>query len=56
MTKFVIFKDVVGYFRWRLIARNGEIVANSEGYSSKNAAETSARKVSIWASNAQVIA
>ncbi len=36
MTKFQIYKDRKGEYRWRLRARNGEIIADSnEGYSSK---------------------
>ncbi len=34
--KFEIFKDVKGEFRFRLKARNGEIVASSEGYKKKD--------------------
>ncbi len=36
MTKFQIYQDRKGEYRWRLRARNGEIIADSnEGYSSK---------------------
>ena len=36
MTKFQLYKDRKGEYRWRLRARNGEIIADSnEGYSSK---------------------
>ena len=36
MTKFQIFQDRRGEYRWRLRARNGEIIADgSEGYKSK---------------------
>lgn len=37
--KFEIFKDNAGEYRFRLRAGNGEIIANSEGYTSKNACE-----------------
>jgi uncharacterized protein YegP (UPF0339 family) len=33
--KFEIFKDVSGQFRFRLVAPNGEIIATSEAYTSK---------------------
>jgi uncharacterized protein YegP (UPF0339 family) len=33
--RFEIFKDVVGKFRFRLKAQNGEIIAESQGYESK---------------------
>ena len=36
VTKFQLYKDRKGDYRWRLRARNGEIIADSnEGYSSK---------------------
>ncbi len=35
MTKFEIYKDSQGEFRWRLRAANGEVIANGEGYTSK---------------------
>ena len=34
--KFNIYKDKVGEFRWRLVATNGKIIADSgEGYNNK---------------------
>ena len=33
--KYQVYKDAAGEFRFRLIARNGEMVADSEGYESK---------------------
>jgi uncharacterized protein YegP (UPF0339 family) len=34
--KFIYYKDLVGMWRWRLVSRNGKIIADSgEGYSSK---------------------
>ena len=35
--KFQVYKDAVGKFRFRLYARNGEIIADSEGYETKEA-------------------
>jgi uncharacterized protein len=36
VTKFQLYKDRKGEYRWHLRARNGEIIADSnEGYSSK---------------------
>ena len=35
--KFELYKDARGEFRFRLKAGNGEIIATSEGYSSKSA-------------------
>jgi len=55
MTKFVIYRDVAGQYRWRLVARNGEKVAASEAYVSKHEAIDSAQKVAAWASEAQIV-
>jgi uncharacterized protein YegP (UPF0339 family) len=39
MGKFELFEDKSGEWRWNLKAKNGEIIATSEGYSSKQAAQ-----------------
>ena len=43
--KFEMYKDKAGRFRFRLKARNGEIIATSEGYSSKAACENGIESV-----------
>ena len=43
--RFVIYRDNAGYYRWYLQAVNGEKVAASEGYTSKQAAINSAGRV-----------
>ncbi len=35
--KFVVFKDASGQYRFRLVAPNGEIIATSEAYTTKQA-------------------
>ena len=36
MTKFEVYKDKIGEFRWRLTHTNGQVIANSgEGYTTK---------------------
>lgn len=35
MTKFEIYKDMKGEFRWRLRADNNQVIATGEGYTSK---------------------
>ena len=35
--KFEVFKDASGQFRFRLVAPNGEIIAASEAYTTKDA-------------------
>jgi uncharacterized protein len=37
--KFVVKKDRSGQFRFNLVAGNGEIIASSEAYTTKAAAE-----------------
>jgi uncharacterized protein YegP (UPF0339 family) len=37
--KFEIYKDKAGEFRFRLKSGNGEIIASSEGYTSKASCE-----------------
>lgn len=32
---FEIYQDVPGEWRWRLVAKNGEIIATGEGYTRK---------------------
>jgi len=44
--KFELYKYVKGEFRWRLIAFNGRIIANSdEGYGSKDGAKNGIESV-----------
>ena len=37
--KFVIFQDKKGYYRFRLLARNGKIIARSEAYMTRYGCE-----------------
>ncbi len=55
MAKFVVYKDVAGYYRWRLVAGNGEKVAASEAYASKANAARSAKRVREIASLAVIV-
>lgn len=54
-TKFVIYKDAVGGFRWRLVAGNGEKVAASESYTQHQTAVNSAYRVKEIANEAIVV-
>lgn len=54
MARFKIYPDVAGYYRWRLIANNGEKVAASEAYVSHSNAVRSAKRVKELASNANI--
>ena len=52
MAKFTFFRDTAGYFRWRLIARNGEQIAASEAYSTYANAVRSAKRIRELAGSA----
>jgi len=54
-SKFVIYIDKAGYHRWRLVARNGENVAASEAYASKQGAINSAVRVKSIAWEAEIV-
>lgn len=55
MARIDIYIDVAGQYRWRLVAGNGEKVAASEAYASKQGAIRSAQHVKAWASTAQIV-
>ena len=52
---FELFKDARGEFRFHLKAANGEIVASSEGYTSKVSAENGIKFVQTSAPGAAVV-
>lgn len=54
MTRFNIYKDIAGEYRWQLKASNGEIVAGSEGYTTKQNAINSAQWVKINTPSAKI--
>lgn len=54
MAKFAIYMDIAQQYRWRLIAGNGEKVAASEAYVSKQGAIRSAERVKALAATAQI--
>ncbi len=46
--KFVVFRDAGLLWRWRLVSRNGKIIADSgEGYESKANARRAARRLAV---------
>ena len=53
--KFEMYKDKAEEFRFRLKARNGEIIATSEGYSSKAACENGIESVRRNAPEAEIV-
>lgn len=52
--KFVLKKGPTGKFRFNLLARNGQVVATSEAYSSKAAAMGGIRSVQKVAAEASI--
>ncbi|UGT55005.1 YegP family protein [Nocardia asteroides] len=53
--KFEIFADASSKFRWRLKAGNGEIIATSQAYESKDAAKKGIASVQFNAASATVV-
>jgi len=53
--KFEIFKDTSGQYRFRLVAPNGEIIATSEAYTSKQACLDTIAAVKKYAPLAPIV-
>lgn len=53
--KFELYNDKSGEYRFRLKAGNGEVIAISEGYSSKSAALNGIDSVRRNAADAEVV-
>lgn len=53
--KFEMYEDKSGEFRFRLKARNGEIIATSEGYKAKASCENGIESVRKNAPEAEVV-
>jgi len=55
-TTFQVYEDAADEWRWRLVAANGEIVADSgEGYVSRRNAREAAERVQAYAPDADVL-
>ena len=52
--KFEIYEDKAGEFRFRLKARNGEIILSSEGYKAKASCKNGVESVRKNAADAKV--
>ena len=50
-----VYQDKKGNYRFRLLAKNGEPVAASEGYTKKATAMAAAKKLSEWVSKAVLV-
>jgi len=55
MPKFEIFRDITRQYRWRLKASNGEIIACSEAYVSKQSAINCIMLIKKLAPIAQIV-
>lgn len=53
--KFELFQDKSGGFRFNLLAGNGQVIASSETYSSRSAAEAGIDSVKKNAPDAEVV-
>ena len=53
--KFELFQDKAGDYRFRLKARNGEIIATSEGYQAKSSCESGIESVRKNAPDAPIV-
>ena len=53
--KFEMYKDKAGKFRFRLVAANGEIIAASEAYESKEGCSGGIESVRTNAPNAETV-
>lgn len=52
--KFELFADAADKFRWRLKAGNGEVIAQSQAYASKDAAKKGIASVQSHAASAAI--
>ena len=55
MAKFEVYPDESGEYRFRLRARNGQIIAVSQGYKSKEGCMRGVRSVKANAPTARII-
>ena len=53
--KFEIYEDKAGEFRFRLKAKNGEVIAVSEGYKAKAGCENGINSVKKNAPDAEIV-
>ena len=55
-TRFEVYKDKAGTYRWKLLSQNGEAVANGgEAYASKNGAMSAVKKLKDWSKTKDIV-
>lgn len=55
IARFEVFRDKKKQWRFRLVAPNGKIIANSEGYTSKRNAELGIEAVRNYAEDSIIL-
>ncbi|NPE28172.1 YegP family protein [Methanococcoides sp. SA1] len=55
MPKFEVYTDKSGKYRFRLKAKNGEIIATGQGYSTKSACMNGIKSVKKNAMDAEIV-
>lgn len=53
--KFEIYRDKGDEWRFNLVAPNGEVIASSEGYTSKDSCLKGVESVKRWATEAETV-
>lgn len=53
--KFEVFSDAADKYRWRLKAGNGEVIAQSQAYTTKDAAKKGIASVQTNAAGATIV-
>lgn len=56
MSKFEVYQDAAGEWRWRLKASNGQVVASGEGYKTQAGAKRGCEALQRAAKLAKVVA
>lgn len=55
MAKFIIVKDINGSYRWKLVSLQGEVMAASEQYTSKQSAMSAAALIKSILGSAEIV-
>ena len=54
-SKFVVYQDAAGFWRWRLVSPNGRILCQGEAHTRKHDAERACRTVANTAFGARIV-
>ena len=55
-TRFEVYKDKTGTYRWKLLSQNGESVANGgEAYTNKSGAMNAVKKLKDWSKTKDIV-